>query len=40
MITLSIILPTLNEEENLNILIPDLIKNLEIIDNLNLKLLF
>ena len=39
MITLSIILPTLNEEENLNILIPDLIKNLEIIDNLEFEII-
>ena len=39
MINLSIILPTLNEKDNLEILIPDLITNLSEINNLEFEII-
>ena len=39
MINLSIILPTLNEKDNLEILIPDLIANLSDINNLEFEII-
>ena len=39
MINLSIILPTLNEKDNLEILIPDLLTNLSEINNLEFEII-
>lgn len=39
MITLSIILPTINEGKNLKILIPEIVKNLSIIDDLKFEII-
>ena len=39
MINVSIILPTLNEKDNLEILIPDLVANLSDINNLEFEII-
>jgi glycosyltransferase involved in cell wall biosynthesis len=37
MMNISIILPTINEADNLKLLIPEIIKNLETVENLNFR---
>ena len=39
MMNISIILPTINEADNLKLLIPEIINNLETVENLNFEII-